>query len=94
VSFLASIQVAKDAHSQVFAASLQDIDKALALKKTVDPCTKLPQHYQDFLLLFSTKELDKLLLLRGKGVDHLIELERDEQGADRTIPWGPLYNMS
>jgi hypothetical protein len=70
----------------VFAISLQDIDKALAPKKTIDPRTKLPQHYQEFLPLFSTKELDKLLLLQGKGVNHLIKLERDKQGVGKTIP--------
>jgi hypothetical protein len=63
VSFLASIQVTKGNQSQVFAVSLQDINKALALKKTIDPCTKLPRHYREFLPLFSMKELDKLLLL-------------------------------
>ena len=94
VSFVASIRATKNDWSQVSAISLQDIDKALAPKKTIDPRTKLPRHYQEFLPLFSTKESDKLPPLRGKGVDHSIELEKDERGVEKTIPWGPLYNMS
>ena len=84
----------KASRTSVFAASLQDIDKALALKKDVDPRTILPGWCKDSLLLFSKKEADKLPPLRGKGIDHSIKLERDENGKEKTVPWGPLYNMS
>jgi hypothetical protein len=92
--FCALARRSKGTTHAVFAASLRDIDKALSLKKEVDPRTKLPQHYHDFLLLFSKKESDKLPPPRGKGVDHSIELVRDEQGKEMTVPWGPLYSMS
>jgi hypothetical protein len=28
------------------------------------------------------------------GIDHKIELEKGENGQEKTVPWGPLYNMS
>ncbi|KAF7174555.1 hypothetical protein CNMCM6106_009110 [Aspergillus hiratsukae] len=28
------------------------------------------------------------------GIDHAIELEKDEQGREKAVPWGPLYNMT
>jgi hypothetical protein len=37
---------------QIFAVSLKDIDKALRVKKKIDPRTKLPKQYADFLALF------------------------------------------
>lgn len=78
---------------QVFAASMKDIEKALRKKTRTDPRTKLPCHYQDFLDVFSHDAADKLPPMRGKGVDHDIELEKKD-GKDPQIPWGPLYNMS
>jgi hypothetical protein len=92
--FHALARRAKRVTHGVFAASLQDIDKALASKKAVDARITLPKHYHKFLPLFSQKESEKLPPLRGKGVDHSIELELDEHGKEKTVPWGPLYSMS
>jgi hypothetical protein len=44
----------------VFAVTLQDIEKALASKVTIDPREKLPKEYYEFLDVFSKKEADKL----------------------------------
>lgn len=78
---------------EIFTASLADIEKALAVKKYSDPRTKLPKHFHDFLDVFDRKEADKLPPKRGKGVDHEIELLR-EDGREPRVPWGPLYDMS
>jgi len=78
---------------EVFAASLADINKALARKAKIDPRTKLPKHYYEFLDVFSRTDADKLPPLRGKGIDHGIALEK-EDGKTLKVPWGPLYNMS
>ena len=79
--------------AQVFAASLRDIEKALAPKKHTDPREKLPKHYHEFLPLFDRNAADQLPPARP-GVDHEIPLEKDESGQDRPLPWGPLYGMS
>jgi len=79
---------------EVFSASLADIQKALSPKKVIDPRTILPEQYMDFLKLFDQKEADKLPPLRGKGVDHKIDLILDEKGNPPVVPYGPLYNMS
>ncbi|THC87386.1 hypothetical protein EYZ11_013167 [Aspergillus tanneri] len=84
----------KNKEIRVFAASLKDIEKALTVKKYTDPKDKLPAHYHQFLPVFSREEADKLPPLRGAGVDHKIELEKDENGNTREPPHGPLYNMS
>jgi hypothetical protein len=78
---------------QIFAASLADIEKALAPKKHSDPREKLPIHYHDFLPLFSRAQADQLPPHRP-GIDHEILLEKDTNGQDKTPPWGPLYSMS
>lgn len=78
---------------QIFAASLADIEKALAPKKHSDPRKKLPKHYHDFLPLFDRRSADKLPPSRP-GVDHEITLETDEAGKEKSPPWGPLYGMS
>jgi Retroviral aspartyl protease./Reverse transcriptase (RNA-dependent DNA polymerase). len=71
----------------VFAASMADIEKALAPKKKIDPKTKLPLEYHEFLDVFSQKEADKLPPHRG--YDHKIKMKEGSEP-----PFGPLYDMS
>lgn len=78
----------------IFAASMADIEKALAPKMHLDPRTKLPEHYHEFLKLFDKKEADRLPPFRGEGMDHRIELIKGPDGKDPVVPYGPLYNMS
>ena len=81
----------------VFAASIRDIEKALAKltpKPWVDPAEdeRLPKWIdKENLQVFDKKALyaEKLPPHRT-GVDHKIELTVPEKDA----PWGPLYNMS
>jgi len=83
----------KKSKIQVFAASMADIQKALTVKKHSDPKTVLPEHYHKFLDVFSRNLADRLPPLRGKGIDHQIQLENVD-GKEPEVPWGPLYNMS
>ena len=78
---------------EVFAASIADINKALAVRKKTDPRMKLPRQYHQFLSVFDAKEAEKLPPIRGSGVDHAIEIETKD-GQEQRVPWGPLYNMS
>jgi hypothetical protein len=78
----------------VFAASMADINKALAVKHYTDPKTKMPAHYHQWLDVADRKKAGLLPPVRGKGVDHAIELEKDDAGRDKVVPWGPLYSMS
>jgi hypothetical protein len=78
---------------QVFAASLKDIQKALAPRKKIDLEQTLPRHYQDYQSLFSPHEADKLPPQRGQGIDHAIELEQID-GKEAKPSYGPLYSMS
>ncbi|KJZ69408.1 hypothetical protein HIM_11204 [Hirsutella minnesotensis 3608] len=68
-------------------ASLEDIHKALEPKTLVDPATKVPHHYHEFLKVFDQSEADKLPPHRG--CDHEIQLQ-----PGTTPPHGPLYGMS
>lgn len=79
--------------TQVFAASMADVEKALQTKQPTDPRTRLPQHYHEFLPVFDCKEADKLPSHRGNETDHRIQLEQ-VNGKEAEIPWGPLYSMS
>ncbi|KAJ6436324.1 mRNA 3 end-processing YTH1 [Purpureocillium lavendulum] len=68
-------------------ASLEDIRKALEPKVIVDPATKVPHHYHEFLKVFDQSEADKLPPHRD--CDHEIQLQ-----PGTTPPHGPLYSMS
>ena len=81
-------------NTTVFAASMADIAKALAVKKYTDPRTKLPAVYFPWLDAFDRKKADTLPPLRGPGIDHAIELEKDTNGKEPVVPWGPLYSLS
>lgn len=96
VAYSALARKGKKKHQKVeiFSASMADIDKALAKReKRTDPRTKLPEEYHEFLDLFDHVKAELLPPLRGAKIDHEIELEK-ENGKDKEIPWGPLYNMS
>ncbi|CBF89606.1 hypothetical protein AN0376.2 [Aspergillus nidulans FGSC A4] len=79
---------------EIFAVSLADIQKALAPKRHIDPRTKLPRQYWKYLRLFEQDKAEELPPHRGDGIDHKIELVREESGKDPEVPWGPLYNMT
>ena len=58
--------------TEVFAASLTDITKALRTKTKTDPRTRLPKQYYEFLDVFSREQADKLPPLRGSGINYKI----------------------
>jgi hypothetical protein len=72
---------------KIFAASLKDIEKALAPKVSIDPRERLPKEYHEFMDVFSKQEADKLPPHRP--YDHKIQLK---EGVEP--PFGPLYDMS
>jgi hypothetical protein len=72
---------------ELFAVSLQDINKALEEKVPTDPRTKLPPEYHEFLDVFSRKEADRLPPHRT--YDHKIKITKKEGHG-----FGPLYGMS
>jgi hypothetical protein len=77
---------------KIFAASLADINKALAPKPKVDVLSLVPERWRKHLALFDPKEASKLPPHRP-GIDHALELE-EKDGKKPEAPWGPLYNMS
>ena len=79
--------------ARIFAASMADIEKALAVKQQVDPRTKLPRSLQDLYHHFLKEEADKLPPHRGPGIDLAIEI-KEKEGKPQEIPWGPLYSMT
>jgi hypothetical protein len=70
VGFSALARRSKKDNIQIFSASLADIEKALTLKKRIDPRTKLPKHYHKLLDVFDHPESDKLPPLHRPGIDH------------------------
>ena len=83
----------RNSESTIFAVTLADIEKALKPRKKSDPKEKLPPQYHKFLEAFSRQKADQLPLY-CPGVDHAIEILKDDQGRERELPWGPLYNIS
>lgn len=81
---------------QIFAASMADIEKALKPKHKptrVEIERVLPAQYRRFVDLFDPEKADELPPHRP-GIDHRIQLEKDENGKEKEVPWGALYNMS
>ncbi|TKA43441.1 hypothetical protein B0A49_13588, partial [Cryomyces minteri] len=78
--------LAKKRDHRVFAICVRDIEKAMAAKPEVDPATKLPEIYHEFLDVFSRKESDKLP--EHRDFDHKILEEGKEPS------FGSLYGMS
>ena len=78
---------------QVFAASMQDIQRALRHKIYTDPRAKLPSWLLDRAGAFDRKKADTLPP-RRPGIDHALERIVDEKGNPHEIPWSPLYSMS
>lgn len=76
----------------VYAVSMADIEKALKPRQRSDPKEKLPPHYHQWLKVFDRFLAEKLPPHRP-GVDLHIEIEKDQNGNDKKIPWGPLYGM-
>src|SRR6185437_10111392 len=75
-------------NTRVFAVSLTDINKALRRKTKGDPRELLPKHFHKTLPLFDAQKAKELPPHRP-GIDHTIEIEEG-----KSIPWGPLYNIS
>jgi hypothetical protein len=69
-----------------------NIDKALHVKEHTNPCTKLPEHYHQYLDVFDQKATDQLPPYQP-GADHKIELIPDENGKSPEVPYGPLYQI-
>ena len=85
-----------DSGIQVFAASMQDIQKALKPKIQMtkeEVQAVLPAHLQSYVQLFVPEEGNKLPPHRGPKVDHTIELNKVD-GKTPEVPYGPLYAMS
>jgi hypothetical protein len=70
---------------QIFSASIADIEKALTRKKYIDPVTKLPQMLHHHLPLFSQQAANSLANHRP-GIDHRIELLKDQNSKEAEIP--------
>jgi len=54
---------------------MANIEKALAIKIPIDPRTKLPKYFHEFLDIFNRTDAEKLPPLRGKGINYAIKLE-------------------
>jgi hypothetical protein len=73
---------------------MADINKALAVKKYTDPKDKMPTCFHQWLDVADRKKAGLLPPVRGQGVDYFIKLEKDDNGREKEVPWGPLYSMS
>ena len=80
-------RLARKHRHEIFAVTMADIEKALALKKHTDPATKVPACYHEDLVVFSQKEANKLA--EHRPYDHRIILEEGKQ-----LRFRPLYGMS
>lgn len=78
---------------EIMAVTMADIEKALRPKTRTDPAVKLPDYLKDEIAAWDRSLADTLPPRRPR-VDMKIELEKDKDGNEMTVPWGPLYGMN
>ena len=79
--------LAKRPENQVFAATMDDITKALRIKEYIDPLPLLPKEYHEFADVFSRQDSD--VLPPHRPYDHKVPLKEDVK-----LPFSRLYSMS
>ncbi|KAI1005955.1 hypothetical protein K3495_g2267 [Podosphaera aphanis] len=85
--------------TSIFNVSIRDIDKALLKlsnqysKSEEDLRKTIPVQFHDIIELWKSKEAAKLPPHRP-GVDHRVELRRNDSGMEMQVPFGPLYDIS
>ncbi|KAI0991225.1 hypothetical protein K3495_g16962, partial [Podosphaera aphanis] len=90
------IRNSKDKDTKLFAASMEDITKALKVKskQTLEEIkASLPQEIRHNAQFFTEDEKLNFPPHRP-GADTKIDIIKDEKGREKDIPWGPLYDMS
>jgi RNase H-like domain found in reverse transcriptase/Reverse transcriptase (RNA-dependent DNA polymerase)/Integrase zinc binding domain/Integrase core domain/Chromo (CHRromatin Organisation MOdifier) domain/Aspartyl protease len=80
--------LARKRDHEIFAITMEDIEKALNPKPYVDPRPLVPEEYHDLIDVFEKRNADKLAPHR-EDHDFKIELE-----SGKTPSFGPLYGMS
>jgi hypothetical protein len=90
----------KKEYTQIIAISMENINKALSKLNRRNPVSnsekvrkKLPKELKGLERCFDNDEGTAIPPHRP-GRDHAIPLEKDEQGRERDVLWGPLYGMS
>jgi hypothetical protein len=81
------ISLSEEPENRLFAASIEDIKKALQPKKETDPLTILPEEYHEFQDVFSQREANTLP--QHRPYDHTIQLKEASK-----LPFSRLYPMS
>ena len=79
--------LARQPEAQVFAATMEDIKKALRVKEYVDPLPLLPKEYHEFADVFSRRDSD--VLPPHRPYDHRVPVKEDAK-----LPFSRLYSMS
>ena len=79
--------LARQPEVQVFAATIEDIKKALRVKEYVDPLPLLPKEYHEFADVFSRGDSD--VLPPHRPYDHRVPVKEDAK-----LPFSRLYSMS
>jgi hypothetical protein len=65
---------------------MADINKALAIKKYIDPKNKMPTYFYQWLNIIDRKKAELLPLTQGQGIDHFIKLEKNNSGREKEVP--------
>ncbi|KAI0993381.1 hypothetical protein K3495_g14803, partial [Podosphaera aphanis] len=81
------------------AISIHDITRALEPKKVpsrLEVERNLPKELRKYTDLFLDDNLreDEVLPPHRAGVDTKVRLQKDSEGRDKEVPWGPLYGMT
>jgi transposase InsO family protein len=80
--------LARKRDHEIFAVTMEDIEKALEPKLYIDPRPLVPEEYHDLIDVFEKQNADKLSPHRDEH-DFKIELEPEKMPT-----FGPLYGMS
>ena len=73
---------------EVCLTSMADVDKTLNVKSKMKPKTIIPEQYWDYLNVFDEDETNQLPPIRGKRINHEIELLEEEEGKNQRSSGG------
>jgi hypothetical protein len=85
VQWLQTRKGPKKQRVQVFAASIANINKALAVKQITDPRTKLPDWAKKYLSVFDQKKAEALPSFCEVKTDYSIKLEKDAKEKKKEV---------
>ena len=82
--YMQSKKVKKKPNLEIYSTDIAEINKILNVKPKIKPKTIIPEQYWGYLNVFDEEEKNQLPPIRGKGINHGIELLEKKKKTQRS----------